>query len=91
MPLSTSTSVRQLSDGNTVGTVLGQSASDPIGFFGLAAGVVQPATVGNVHTVTAGSATTVFVNTTFDGTVGTKAYTVGDIVVALKALGILAT
>lgn len=42
MPTSTSTAVRQLSDGNTVGTVLGRSASDLIGFYGLTAGVAQP-------------------------------------------------
>jgi len=45
---------------------------------------------GNTHTVTAGSATTVFTNTTFDGSVGSKAYTVGDIVAALKKMGVLA-
>ena len=39
---SVSSAVRQLSDGNAVGTVLGQSSADPIGFFGLAAGVTQP-------------------------------------------------
>lgn len=32
--LVTDTAVKQLSDGNTAGTVLGQSASDPIGFYG---------------------------------------------------------
>ncbi len=36
---------RQLSDGNDTGTVLGQSASDKIGFYGLATPVVQPATI----------------------------------------------
>lgn len=42
-PLSTSNAVRQLSDGNTVGTILGQSSTDLIGFYGAAAGVAQPA------------------------------------------------
>lgn len=42
MPLTTSTSVRQLSDGNSVGTVMGTAPTDKIGFYGLAAGVVQP-------------------------------------------------
>lgn len=37
----TSSAVRQLSDGNAVGTVLGTSATDLIGFYGLAAGVAQ--------------------------------------------------
>jgi branched-subunit amino acid permease len=36
MPLSSSNAVRQLSDGNSQGTVLGQSATDLIGFYGTA-------------------------------------------------------
>lgn len=31
--------VKQLSDGNSAGTALGQSATDPVGFFGAAATV----------------------------------------------------
>jgi hypothetical protein len=48
-------------------------------------------TTGNVHTVAAGSVTAVFTNTTFDGSIGSKAYTVGDVVAALKKAGILAS
>lgn len=70
------------------GTQLGQTAADLIGFYG-AAPVAQATPAANVHTVTAGSTTTVFVNTSFDGSVGTTAYTIGDIVVILKGLGIL--
>ena len=33
MPLSSSNAVRQLSDGNSQGTVLGQSANDAISFY----------------------------------------------------------
>ena len=33
MPLSSSNAVRQLSDGNSQGTVLGQSANDAIAFY----------------------------------------------------------
>ena len=33
MPLSSSNAVRQLSDANSQGTVMGQSNSDPIGFY----------------------------------------------------------
>ena len=33
MPLTSSNAVRQLSDGNSQGTVLGQSATDPISFY----------------------------------------------------------
>jgi hypothetical protein len=35
MALSSSNAVKQLSDGNSQGTVLGQSSSDKIGFYGL--------------------------------------------------------
>lgn len=35
----------QLSDGNDEGTVLGQSSTDKLGFYGLATPIVQPATV----------------------------------------------
>lgn len=87
---------KQLSDGNSVGTQLGiagimpaSGVGDKISFFG-ATPVIQPATTGNTHTVTAGSVTNVFVNTTFDGSLGTTAYTVGDLVVALKNLGLIA-
>lgn len=84
----TSAAVKQLSDANSQGTVLGQSATDLIGFFG-ATPVAQSTPTGDVHTVAAGATTSVFVNTTFDGTTGSTAYTVGDIVKALKGLGIL--
>ena len=47
-------------------------------------------TTGDTHKVAAGSTTTVFVNTTFDGSIGSTAFTVGDIVAALKKVGILA-
>ena len=80
---------KQLSDGNGNGTILGQSATDLIGFYGLAQGVAQPSSAGNVHTPTTGSTTAVYVNTTFDGSIGSTAYTVGDIVAALKTLGLI--
>lgn len=76
--------------GNPDGLQLGAVASQPVGFFG-ATPVVQPASpAANVHTVAAGSVTSVFVNTTFDGSIGSTAYTVGDLVIALKNLGLIA-
>ena len=79
--------VDQLSKKCPDGTVLGQSTSDKIGFYGVTP-VVQPASPsGNTHTPTAGSTTSVFVNTTFDGSSGSTAYTIGDIVLALKNYG----
>jgi len=80
---------RQLSDQNSLGTILGASPTDPIGFFGISPGVPQATPAGNTHTPTVGSTTTVFVNTTFDGGVGTTAYTVGDLVAILKGLGLI--
>jgi|GEM_PF-3992997 len=40
MPLSSSNAVRQLSDGNSQGTIYGQSVTDLIGFYGTS-GVAQ--------------------------------------------------
>lgn len=79
---------KQLSDQNSQGTQLGAAATDPIGFFGKTP-AAQSTPAGNTHTVAAGSVTSVFVNTTFDGSIGSTAYTVGDIVAALKTLGLL--
>lgn len=36
MPLSSSNAIRQLSDGNSLGTVVGQGVTDLIGFYGMA-------------------------------------------------------
>lgn len=52
--------------------------------------VLQATGTGNTHTKAAGSTTAVYTNTTFDGSIGTTGYTVGDIVAALKGAGILA-
>lgn len=75
--------------GSTNGTRFGTATTQKIGFFN-AVPVTQPNGTGNVHTVAAGSTTSVFTNTTFDGSTGSTAYTVGDIVKALKSVGLLA-
>lgn len=80
---------KQLSDQNSLGTQLGASVTDKIGFFGTAPIAQNGTPAGNTHTVTAGSTTAVYTNTTFDGGLGTSAYTVGDIVAALKNLGLI--
>lgn len=41
MPITVSSAVKQLSDGNTNGTILGRSSTDLIGFYGLTQGVAQ--------------------------------------------------
>jgi hypothetical protein len=52
--------------------------------------VLQGSSTGNTHAVAAGSTTSVFTNTTFDGSTGATAYTLGDVVKALKGAGVLA-
>ena len=59
-----------------------------LGVFG-ATPVAQATPAGNTTTVTAGSTTAVYTNTSFSGGVGSTAFTVGDIVAVLKGLGIL--
>lgn len=59
-----------------------------VGFYGTTP-VAQPTAVGNVAVTTAGATNTVFRNTTFTGGTGTTAYTIGDIVRALKLLGLI--
>ena len=44
MPLSSSNAVRQISDGNSLGTVFGQSATDLIGFYGVSPAVAKSGT-----------------------------------------------
>lgn len=80
-------SPRQLSDQNSEGTVLG-TPGDKIGFYGQIA-ASQPGAATNVHTVAAGATTASYVNTTYDGSIGSTAYTVGDLVAALKTLGLI--
>lgn len=70
------------------GSEVGQSATDKVGFFG-ATPVAQQATTGTTTGFTAGSGTAAKDDSTFTGDSGTAAYTVGDIVLALKNLGIL--
>ena len=48
MPLSSSNAVRQLSDGNSMGTILGTSSTDVIGFYGITSGVARVAIGGSL-------------------------------------------
>lgn len=47
----TSQAVRQLSDGNSQGTVLGISTTDKIGFYGVTSGVVRQTTATTAATL----------------------------------------
>jgi hypothetical protein len=73
------------------GQYVGKSPASLIGFWGAVPAAQPGSPAGNVHTVTAGSTTAVYVNTSFDGGVGSSAYTIGDIVAALKAAGLIAS
>jgi hypothetical protein len=83
-------SVHYLDDGNDDGTVLGQSATKKVGFYGATASV-QPSSAGEETGFTAGSGTGVNDDSTFTGNTGSTAYTIGDIVKHLKTLGLIAS
>lgn len=86
--LGASTSITNLEVSGNAG--IGNAATDTLGFYG-ATKVAQPATTGTVTGFTAGSGTAAKDDSTYTGDTGTAAYTVGDIVKALKALGLLAS
>lgn len=76
--------------GTTTGTKLAQNASQKMGFWG-ATPVAQPSSpTGLSGITTAGSTNGWFRNTSTAAGLGTTAYTVADIVFALKTIGILA-
>jgi hypothetical protein len=75
--------------GTTTGLKIGTATTQKLGFYN-ATPVAQQATTGTTTGFTAGSGTTVRDDSTFTGGTGTKAYTIGDLVKALKNLGLLA-
>ena len=85
----TITDAKNIIVGTTTGTKIGTSTSQKIGFFN-ATPVVQQATTGTITGHTAGSGAGVTEDSTFTGDTGTTAYTIGDIVKALKNLGLIA-
>ena len=75
---------------NTSGGIkIGTATNQKLGFFNKAP-VAQQSTTGTTTGFTAGSGTASKDDSTYTGGSGTKAYTVGDIVLALKNLGLLA-
>jgi len=74
--------------GTSTGTKIGTAATQKIGFFN-ATPAVQQSTAGTTTGFAAVGGTGVNDQSTFTGNFGTRAYTVGDIVKALKTLGLL--
>lgn len=70
------------------GTIQVGGASDLVGFFGTTPVAVQ-ATTATTGTFAAGAGTAAVSGSSWVGNTGTKAYTVSDVVSALKAYGIL--
>ena len=75
--------------GTSTGTKIGTATSQKIGFFN-ATPVVQQSGTGETTGFTGGGGTTARDDSTFTGNVGSTAYTISDIVKALKNLGLLA-
>lgn len=83
-------SAKNIITDTTTGTKIGTATSQKLGFFN-ATPVVQQATTGTTTGFTAGAGTAVLSDSTFTGGTGSAAYTIGDVVKALKNLGLLAS
>jgi hypothetical protein len=75
--------------GSTTGTKIGIATNQKIGFWNVTP-VVQPATTGTTTGFTAGSGTAMNSASTSTGGTGSSAYTFGDVVLALKQIGLMA-
>lgn len=75
---------------NTTSSVIfgSLSVTGSLGFYGVEL-AVQPVTTGTTIGATTGTGDLVTVDTTFTGNTGTSSYTIGDIVNALKKIGLL--
>ena len=86
MNLTSTTGINLISTAG--GITLGTSGTSTIGFFGAIA-VDRPTATGITGLGAVGTGDNVLQGTTFDGDLGTTAYKIGDIVRALKELGLL--
>jgi hypothetical protein len=75
--------------GTTNGTKIGLATTQKLAFFN-ATPITQPSTTGTTNGFVANTGSTVTNASTFTGNVGTSTYTIGDVVYALKQLGLLA-
>lgn len=79
-----------LTVGTSSGTRIGTAANQKLGFWGATA-VSQFSTTGTTTGFTGGSGTAVKDDSTFTGGISGNAYTIGDLVAALKTCGIMQT
>jgi hypothetical protein len=75
--------------GGTQGLLINTSSAQKLGFFGNTP-ITRPGTGGAVGNITSLNSVNAFTGQQYAGTVGTSYYTVGDIVTALKNLGLIA-
>lgn len=75
--------------GTTTGTKIGTATTQKLSFWN-STPIVQPNSTGQTAGFTAGVGSAVLSDSTFTGGVGTKAYTIGDIVAHLKNIGLIA-
>lgn len=76
--------------GTSTGTKFGTATTQKLSFYN-STPIVQPSSVGETTGFTAGVGSAAKDDSTYTGNTGTKAYTVGDIVKHLKALGLIAS
>lgn len=76
--------------GSGAGTKIGTATTQKLAFFN-SSPAAQPSSTGQTAGFTAGAGSAAKDDSTFTGGSGTKAYTIGDIVKHLKALGLLAS
>lgn len=79
---------RNVQFGTTTGTKIGTATGQKLSLWNVTP-VIQPSSTGEATGFTAGGGTAVTHTSTFTGNSGSTAYTLGDIVKHLKAVGIL--
>lgn len=80
---------RNIHLGKSVGTKIGTETTQKLGFWN-STPIVQHSSTGESAGFTAGAGTTVTHLSTFTGNVGSTAYTIGDVIKALKNSGFIA-
>jgi hypothetical protein len=86
----TLTDATNITVGSTTGTKIGTSTSQKLGFWN-ATPVAQYSAAGVTTGFTGATGSTVLSGSTFTGNTGSGAYTIGDLVAALKKCGIIAS